>query len=115
MTLEHLLVNIKNNNNFYVSNKVIDNINWKIKEYDKKIKEYNNKKVLTPEEKTKLGIELNQLKVTKEETELLKMVDNRRNLCKSENIHYWILPSNNSNEPYKSTCHWCSMKITDYK
>lgn len=89
------------NNNFYVSNKVIEKIHFKIAEYNRLI-----------EEEHKKPHEIKQFEATKEELELLDLVDERIKKCESENIHYWIMP--NSQEPYKSVCHWCAMKITDY-
>ena len=91
-----------NKNNFFVSDILIEKINFKIKQYDQLIEEEK----INPQE-------IKQFEVTKEELELLKAVDERKEICKSENMHYWIIP--NSHEPYKSHCHWCLMKVTDYK
>ena len=91
-----------NKNNFFVSDILIEKINFKIKQYDQLIEEEK----INPQE-------IKQFEVTKEELELLKAVDERKEICKSENMHYWIIP--NSQEPYKSYCYWCLMKVTDYK
>jgi hypothetical protein len=94
--------NNNNNNNFYVSNSTIEKIHYKIAEYKRLI-----------EKEHKKPHEIEPFKVTNEELELLELVDKRIKRCESENIHYWIMP--NSQNPFTSYCHWCSMKITDYK
>lgn len=96
------LIKKSKNNNFFVSNTVIEKIHFKISEYNRLI-----------EQEHKKPHEIKQFQVTNEELELLELVDKRIKKCESENIHYWIIP--NTEKPYTSYCHWCSMKVTDYK
>lgn len=78
--------NLKFNNNFFVSKDVISTIKAKIKE-DKPI--------------------------TKEESDTLNAAKLRTKFCVSDNIHYFVI--DNYMFPENAHCHWCGLKVADYK
>lgn len=108
-----LMLNLSKNNNFYVSNKIVEDINFRIQETDRLTKERLRTKNDDIDKIIKINIELKKNEVNDDELEVLKRVHERIKKCESENIHYWTI--SNPQEPYTSTsCYWCSIKLTNY-
>jgi hypothetical protein len=91
-----------NNNNFYVSKDKVQEIIESIESITKYLNE--NSKTIKQDERKYLENILDQLR------HIINRYDYRPSLCKTQNIHYWIV-----NEPDNVTCYWCDMKVGDYK
>lgn len=82
----NLEINITDDNNFFVTNSVVANIKYRLKE--------------------------EPYKVSNEEMELLKRVEKRKDLCKESNIHYFVLPNPSTSDG--AYCHWCDLRADTY-
>jgi hypothetical protein len=83
---ENLEVNLTDDNNFYVSHTTASDITYRIKTSPNSVKG--------------------------EELELLKRVEERKQICKDQDIHYWVLPNPNTSDD--THCHFCDVPLAFY-
>lgn len=84
--LNNLEITLTDDNNFYVSRTVENDIRFRLKE--------------------------KEASVTHEEMELLKKIERRKDACIKYNIHYFVLPDPSTSEG--AYCHWCDLKEVEY-
>jgi len=82
----NLDVNLTDDNNFYVSRTIVEDIKFRLKD--------------------------KPASVTHGEMELLKQVEKRKEICHKSNIHYFVLPDPSTSDG--AYCHWCDLTEVEY-
>jgi hypothetical protein len=82
----NLEINITDDNNFFASNSAVERI--------------------------KYNMNISPSRVTNDEIQLLKKVNQRKNMCIDQDMHYFVLPDSSSS--LGAYCYWCNLTASDY-